>query len=196
MNNLMYYVFAGFVAFGFAVGIPVGRWSVHCPVCHQIVPVSTTTTTTISQKPAETVTGDTTGVRVILKPVIRYVDRIIHDTTVKAETKIIYRDKKADTEHCWTWIDKFKNGASAAQQICSRELSINIPSDFFHQISMNWGYDTSRITNKLQNVIIPPSRFALIVGPYAGVGYNAFDFAWQRPQINFGVCLSAGWKLR
>jgi hypothetical protein len=139
MNNLMYYVFAGFVAFGIAVGIQIGRWSVHCPVCPQIVPVSTTTTPgTPVKQPVLTSTGDTAGVRATTRPHVSYaVHDTMHDTIMlpTAEPKKYYAHPVQDSQRCLTGNEKFGD-YRLAWQICGTGIPAFVPRDLFKQFSL------------------------------------------------------------
>ena len=192
MNNVMYYVFAGFVAFGIAIGIPIGRWSVHCPVCPQIVPVSTTTTPgTPVKQPVLTSTGDTAGVQATTRPHVSYA---VHDTTHDTITLSVAEPTVQDSQRCLQGNEQI-GSYKLAWQICGTGIPAYVPRDLFKKFSLFRPDSIPYKTVTTNNVVIKQSRFALIVGPYIGVGYNAFDFAWKRPQINFGVCMAWGKKL-
>lgn len=197
MSGIMYYVFAGFLAAGIAVGIPIGRWSVHCPICPQIVPVSTTTTpgTPVKQSVLTSV-GDTAGVKATTRPHVSYVHDTTHDTITlsAAEPKKYYAPPVQDSQRCLQGNEKL-SGYNIAWQFCFTGCPARVPRDFYKQFSLFRPDSIPYKTTTTNNVIIKPSRFALVVGPYFGVGYDPFNFAWKRPQINFGVCMAWGKKL-
>lgn len=179
------YCLIAILIFGVCMFFPAGRCSKHCAPCPEIKQIAVQTKDTVINHPVAISSSDSNNVKIVYKQHISYRTITIHDTVKKADPVI-------DSSACWYGTEHLSSGDLINWSMCSALLPVSAPVDLQRKFELIRHPDTVQIKTVVHSIIMPPKKWYVGVGIYAGGGVDAFG----RPCAQAGVGVQFGRALK